>query len=160
MFAICLVRTIGGTIDGNTGKAIDLQWSFFWLLVEASVAVTVVSLTAFRSLYNMQQEQQNKRRYEPWLSSYRKRLSNRRKLRRVDEFGDTVPDEHYSLPSTPGATLTGMRTIIGGKTRKSMQALSTRGDLTSIDEAQEEEEPGQIKVVSDTDMHQSFRSYV
>ena len=81
-------------------------------------------------------------------------------MRRVDEFGDTIPDEHYSLPGIPGATLTGMRTIIGGKTMNSTQAMSTRGDLISVDEAQKEEEPGLIKVVSDIDMHQSVRSYV
>ena len=160
MCAICLVRAIGETIDGNSGTAIDVQWSLFWLLFEASVAVTVVSLTAFRSLYNIQQEQRNKKCYKPGLSSYRKRLSNRRKLRRVDEFGDTIQDEHCPLPSTPGVLLTGMHTVVGGKTRKSTQALSTHGDLISVDEAQKEEEPGLIQVVTDIDMHQPVRTYV
>ena len=163
MFAICLVRTIGETIDGNTGTTVDVQWNVFWQLVEASVAVTVVSLTAFRSLYNMktlQQEQKNKKSHEPWSYSYRKRLFSRRKVRKVDEFGDTIQDEHYSLPSIPGATLTGMRTIIGGKPVRSTQALSTRGHLSSVDEAPKEEDPGLIRVVSDFDMHQSVQSYV
>jgi len=126
--------------------------------------VTVVSLTAFRSLYRiktLEQEGKNKKRYEPsWLSSYRRNMANRKKQRRVDEFGDTIPDEHYSLPGIPGATLTGMRTMIGGRTGRSTQALSTRGDLLSVEEAQKEEEPGLIRVVNDFDMHESVRSYV
>lgn len=157
MFAICLVRATGETIDGNTGTTVDVQWNVFLQITEASVAVFVVSLTAFRSLYGiktLRQEQKNKKRYEPWLSSYRKNLFSRRKQRRVDEFGDTIPDEHYSLPSIPGATLTGMRTMIGGTT------LSTRHDLLSVDERQKEEEPGVIRVIDDIDIHQSVRSYV
>lgn len=161
MFAICLVRTTGEIIHGINGTTVDVQWNVFWQIIEASVAVTVVSLTAFRSLYGMrtlQQEEKNKKRYAPWLSSYRRNLLNRRKQRKVDEFGDPISDEHYSLPNIPGATLTGIRTIIGRVTARSTQALSTRGDLHSVNEAQEE--PGLIKVVSDFDAHQSVRSYV
>ncbi|KAL8791318.1 MAG: hypothetical protein Q9195_005937 [Heterodermia aff. obscurata] len=176
MFAICLVRMMGFSIHGNTsaividlarmrgmaidrntGATVDPQWTVFWQLVEASVAVTVVSLTAFRSLYNMktQQEQKNKKRHELWLSSYRKRLISRKKMRRVDEFGDTVQDEHYSLPNIPGATLTGMRTFIGDMTTKSTQVLSTHGYLISLNEVHQEEEPGLIRFVNNFDMHQS-----
>lgn len=163
MFAICLVRMVGETINGNTGTTVDVQWNVFWQIIEASVAVTVVSLTAFRSLYRIktqQQEQKNKKRNEPWLSSYRKNMFNRRKQRRVDEFGDSISEEHYSLPSIPGATLTGMRTMIGGVTVRSTQALSTHNDLLSVDEAQKEEEPGLIRVINDFDMHESVKSYV
>lgn len=79
-------------------------------------------------------------------------MLNRRKQRRVDQFGDPISDSHYSLPSIPGATLTGMRTMISRMTARSTQALSTRGDLLSVDEAQKEEEPGSIKVVIDFDV--------
>lgn len=81
-------------------------------------------------------------------------MFSRRKLRRVDEFGDPISDEHYSLPSIPGATLTGMRTMIGG------MRLSTRHDLLSVAEGPNEEEPGLIRVVNNFDLHQSVRSYV
>ena len=163
MFAVCLVRTAGETIDGNTGTTVDVQWNVFWQIIEASVAVTVVSLIAFRSLYGiktLQQRERDKQRYRPWLSSYKKTAFGRRKQRRVDEFGQTISDEQYSLPSIPGGTLTGMRTIIGGKTAMSTQALSTRGDLSSVDEAHKEEQPGSIKVTDEISTHQSVRSYV
>ena len=74
-------------------------------------------------------------RREPRLYAYRKDLPSRRKQRRVEEFGDSIPGERYSLPSIPGVTLTGMRTMIGGKSATSTQPLSTRGDLLSVDEA-------------------------
>ena len=169
MFAICLVRSAGETIDGNTGTTIDVQWSVFWHLIEASVAVTVVSLTAFRSLYGiktLQQEQKNKKRDQPWLASYRKNMFNRRKQRRIDEFGNPILTEHDSLPSIPGATLTGMRTVIGGTTTTttttatSAQALSGRSDLPSVDQREKDEETVLIKDVHDFDMNQSVRSYV
>lgn len=163
MFAICLVRTTGEEIHGNAGTTVDVQWNVFWQITEASVAVTVVSLTAFRSLYGiktLQQEQHDKKRFVPWSSSNRRNLFSRKK-KRVDQFGDTITDDRYSLPSIPRATLTGMRTFIGGgKTAKSTQALSTRGDLLSVNEVQEVEEPGSIKVVNDFDVHQSVRYYV
>lgn len=157
MFAICLIRAVSPTIDGKSGKTIDVQWKFFWQIIEASVAVTAVSLTAFRSLYGiktLQQEREKKKRYEPWLSSsYRKNLFNRRKQRRVDEFGNPILDEDPSLPSIPGATLTGMRTMISGMATKVTQTLSGRGDVQFVDETQEELRG--IKVVNSFDMHES-----
>lgn len=168
MFAICLVRTTGETIHGNIGSTVDVQWNVFWQLIEASVAVIVVSLTAFRSLYGiktLQQERKNKKRYEPWLSSYRKNILNRRKQRRVDEFGDTISDESHQLPSIPGATLTGIRTMISGKKAMVTKMLSGRGDLVSIDETQkekegEEDESSLVKVVSDPDAHKPVQGFV
>ena len=158
MFAITLVRATKEIITGNTGKTVDVQWNVFWQMVEASIAVFVVSLTAFRSLYGMKTlQQQKKKRYEPWLASYRKNLLSRKKQRKVDEFGDTISDGHYSLPSIPGATMTGIRTVIGKMSPGSTQVMSRGGGLLSVDEVQEEE-PRVIRVVNDFDMHQSIKS--
>ena len=159
MFAVTLVRMTGEIIHGNTGSTIDVQWNVFWQLTEASVAVTVVSLTAFRSLYGIKtlQQQKEKKRDQGWLSSYRRNMLNRRKQRRVDEFGDLISERHYSLPSIPGATLTGIRTMISGKTAGSTQVQSRRGDPHSVDEAQKEEELGLINVVQDRGTLQSIK---
>lgn len=163
MFVICLVRAARQTVKGNTGTTLDIQSNIFWLIIEASVAVTVVSLTAFRSLYGiktLKAEQKDKKRHEPWISSYRRNIFNRRKQRRVDEFGDPISNEHYPLPSIPGATLTGIRTMISGITARSTQVQSRHADSLSVDEARKEGERGLISVFSDLDMHQSLRSYV
>ena len=164
MFAICLMRTSSLTIYGNTGTTVDVQWLIFWQTIEASVAVTVVSLTTFRSLYGiktLQQEHKNKKPNGTWLSYYRKKRFNRKKQRMVDELGNSISDEDSSqLPSIPGATLTGMRTFIGGVRVKSPLPVSGRDGLLSVDEALDKEEPGSIKVVHEFDVHQSVRSYV
>ena len=163
MFAICMVRATGQTIEGNFGNTVDVQWDVFWHIVEASVAVIVVSLAAFRSLYGIEtlkQERKNKKRYEPWLSSYRRNMVNRKKQRRVNEFGETISAEPYSLPSVPGATLTGIRSIISGKRARSKMVLSGRGDLLSSDETQKEDNPVVIKAVNDSDTHQRVQGFV
>ncbi|MCJ1334605.1 hypothetical protein MMC10_011317 [Thelotrema lepadinum] len=158
MVAVCLVRAIGETIVGNTGTTVDVQWNVFWAIVEACVAVIVVSLTAFRSLYGIksQQTEKKKKRYEPWLASYRRNLIYRKKTHRRDEFGDTIPDTQrgHSLPSIPGATLTGMRTMIRG-----MPATSMRDGLLSVDEIPEEN-PGTIRMTADFDVRRSMQSPV
>ena len=161
MFALCLVRTTGEIIHGNTGTTVDVQWNVFWQLIEASVAVTVVSLTAFRSLYGIKtlQHQKDKNRNQAWLSSYKRNILNRRKQRKVDEFGDPISEGHYTLPSIPGGTLTGIRTMIGGKTAGTTQVLSTRVDPLSVDEAQKEE-LGLVGVVSDVDKPQSVKNWI
>ena len=79
----------------------------------------------------------------------------------VDELGNPISDEDSSqLPSIPGATLTGMRTLIGGVRVKSPLPVSGRDGLLSVDEALDKEVPGSIKVVHEFDVHQSVRSYV
>ena len=160
MFAVCLVRAIGLTIDGNTGTIIDLVWGTFWLLSEASVAMMVVSMIAFRSLYGiktMQERQGKKKGYKSWLSSYRRNLLTRKKQRRVDEFGDPVSLGRYSLPRTPSAkaTLIGARTTFDG-----MPVTSTHGDPISINEAhQEKEELDSIKTTHNLDCHDSMGNH-
>ena len=79
-------------------------WATFWQQIEACIAVLMLSLTAFRTLYvsakASQGQQKNKANY-----SYRKRLwPSSKKLQ----------DERYIELNVPGATLTGMRTVIAG----------------------------------------------
>ena len=164
MFAICLVRASSQIIYGNTGATIDLQWNFFWHIIEASVAVTVVSLTTFRSLYGIKTLQQERKKKDPngtWLSYYRKKAFNRKKQGRVDKLGNpTSNDDSSPWPTIPSATLTGMRTLIGGARGKSPLPLSGRDGLLSVDNMPEKEEPGSIKVVDEFEVHQSVTNYV
>lgn len=164
MFAICLVRASNQIIYGNTGATIDLQWNFFWQVIEASVAVTVVSLTTFRSLYGIKTLQQERKKKNPngtWLSYYRKKTFDRKKQHRVEEFGNPMSnDDSLPWPMVPSATLTGMRTLIGGARGESPLPLSGRDGLLSEDDMPEKEEPGLIKVVDEFDVHESVTNYV
>ena len=163
MFAICLVRTSSPTIYGNTGTTVDVQWNVFWQMIEASVAVTVVSLTTFRSLYGIKTLQQERKKNPngTWLSYYRKKAFNRKKQRRVDELGNPMSNDDSSpWPMIPSATLTGMRTLIGGVRAESPLPLSGRDGLLSVDDMPEKEEPGSIKVVDEFEVHHSVTNYV
>ena len=162
MFALSLVRIIGGTHGGHTGPILDFEWLTFWLVVEASVAVTVVSLTAFRSLYGIktiQRQQKDKKRQQDLASYRRYLLSRRQQQRRVDEFGDPIPGEGSLLPSIPSATISGLRSAIGRMTAWSTQGLSTRGEQVTVEETQKEE-VGSASTVGDSDSVHIIKSNV
>ena len=79
---------------------------------EACVAVIMVSLTAFRSLFVTAESKASRSKFRPWYSSSVARL---RKERKNPVSGHNVE----GLPAVPRATLTGMRTIIAGPHRHS-----------------------------------------
>lgn len=175
MFLVSLIRAVRPTFYGNFGSTIDVQWALFWQTIEVCVAVIVVSLTSFRSLYgikNLQQERRKDKRYDPRLSIHRRNLLGRRKQeqqqqRGTDDFSTNLgaPSESHALPAIPGrSTLTGMHTIISSSIRKSTQEPK-RGDddlLSTYDfpkEADEEqEESNAIKVVVDLETRESIRN--
>lgn len=155
MVAVCLMRSISEFVNTSSGKRIDLQWGLFWQMIEACIAVTVVSLTAFRSLYGVRiSKQEEKRRQEPRLASYRRRLLSHRK-KRADEFGEPMTDME-PLPRIPGATVTGMRTMVNGN--YSMHTPSAKDGLYSMDKIQGEVDFG--RVASDCDAKRSVESHV
>lgn len=165
MFAITLLRATRQTVDSNAGITMDAQWMIFWQMVEACVAVIVVSLTSFRSLYGiktLKREKKNKKGNEIWLSSYRRNISNRGKQQQIDELGDPSPSgsESHRLPIIAGGTLPGIRTVISA-CRKPTRGFTKRSKLLSLDEVQKDyEEPDVIKVVVDIDTHESIKNYV
>lgn len=115
--------------------------------------MTVVSLTAFRSLYGMRtnhQQEKDRKRYQ-WLASYRRNMLNRKKQPRVDEFGDAIPSKNGSLPSIPSATLSGLRSMIGRISAWPTQVLSTRET--------QEEEAGSVRINDDSGPHQNVKSF-
>lgn len=90
---------------------IDVTWLFFWQQMEASVAVVMISLTAFRSIFASHGLRERNAR--PWYASAVRKLRGRRML---------GSDEQLRLPSVPSATLTGLRTFIQGCEREGSTA--------------------------------------
>ena len=99
MIVIACIRLIGFNIFDHAQL-----WQLFWIQVEGSVAVMMVSLTAFRSVFASQGPVAKARKARPWYSS------TVAKLRRHK----ASPDGHNleSLPEIPTATMSGMRTFI------------------------------------------------
>lgn len=58
-FSLCPVPTVAGD---NTIP--DTLWLFFWQSMEALVAITMVSATAFRSLYGQRQRRRDRKGYD------------------------------------------------------------------------------------------------
>ena len=90
------VRTGNGSVDGS--------WSFFWQQMESSTAVTMISLTAFRSVISHSVSSRNK----PWEASIPRFI---RKFRNTSSASSEVL--HLDGVIIPGAAMTGVGTLIG-----------------------------------------------
>lgn len=102
-------------------RAFDETWLLLWQQVEACVAVTMISLTAFRSvLVGHGSKHRVKNQASPWQASTASILRNRKKL--------WSKDRELANVTIPSATLTGMRTAIKGDQTKTLES----GDETLV----------------------------
>ena len=118
MIVVAVVRISGI----HTAGSIDETWEVFWQCIEASISVTMISLTAFRSLFvanASSKERKNKIIYKERLWYPRKQSKDSQDIE--------------SLPSVPSATLTGMRTFIRGNERASVMRLDDDDDESTSD---------------------------
>ena len=99
---ITSIVRIGGGKSAN--GQIDSSWVVFWLQVEASVAVIVISVSAYRALYVA--ERSRKQESPKFNSTYRERLWSHSKSLKTSNKGTG------NLPSVPNPTLSGVRTYI------------------------------------------------
>ncbi|KAF2871563.1 hypothetical protein BDV95DRAFT_572287 [Massariosphaeria phaeospora] len=114
MVVMTLVRS--AKIHGPKGVPIDITWAVYWVHIEASIAIIMVSLTAFRTVFNLSRDQRETRERRKKPTTYLQRLGGGKKKRQ---------NEGMELPQVPRATMTGMRTFIHGGKRES-------GDSTVI----------------------------
>lgn len=101
MIVFASVRISGYKAQGPYGYT----WQAFWQEFEACVAVIMVSLTAFRSLFVTAERKSRRTKFGLWHSSPVARL---RKVRKTP----VSSHDKEGLPAIPRATLTGMRTFI------------------------------------------------
>ena len=88
--------------------SIDVTWEVFWSMVEACVAVTMVSLSVFRSFF-VENTSGPKREQDDAYYRNKQKYNWRRKWTGIDT------EETEGLPKIPRAMLTGMRTFIRGE---------------------------------------------
>ena len=102
-------------------RAFDNSWMFLWLQVEVCVAVTMISLTAFRPVFVAHASKPRaKNQASPWLAS------TARNLRRHKKLCSEGPE--LANLTIPSATLTGMRTAIRGDQMETQKS----GDETLV----------------------------
>jgi len=89
------------------GGAVDIVWLAFWQQQECSIAVIMVSVSAFRSFFVVSASKNASPRLPKSSTYWRRRLLQKRSASSEDtEKGVNV------LPQIPSATMTGMRTVI------------------------------------------------
>jgi hypothetical protein len=102
MVVVAIVRIAGTHLhDGS----LDIVWLEFWMQQESSLAVIIVSCSAFRSFFVANTAAGPSPVYSP--ESWKKRRIQRRPLPDQDDM-----ESANGLPQIPRATLTGMRTQI------------------------------------------------
>ena len=107
MVIVAVVRVSGVSFRGK----FDTLWLFVWSQIEACVAVSLISLTAFRSAFvdSESSRVRSEGARKQWHSSSIDAIWRNRVWRLNDEEGI------HGLPKIPSARLTGMRTIIRGR---------------------------------------------
>ena len=128
MIVVAIVRIAGLRLKGPylNHHQMDIQWDLFWQEIEATVAVIMVSITAFRSLLGMKTLKSPEGKDRRHWYSYR--LKRSPKASRAFKSGSSQSSQTClgsewdtkQLPAVPGPTLTGMQTFVRGD-----------GDLTS-----------------------------
>ena len=107
MVIVTIVR-IAGMQHGGNGN-VDIVWLAFWQQQECSIAVLMVSISAFRPLFVPSPSKPPIHRQQIYSPSEK----GRRLLRRRPDPGLYDTHETNGLPQIPSATLTGMASVIG-----------------------------------------------
>lgn len=101
-----------------------LTWcQTFWQYMEGCIALIMASVTTFRTAFITVSSKRNDKERKGPSYSMRQRLKAKLNRNRSDEL-EEVADE--GLLTIPGATLTGMRTLIHRNWRNSWDALRVR----------------------------------
>jgi hypothetical protein len=110
MAVISIVRVCGLVVMTPTGvPAFDTSWQTLWQQTASSIAVCLVSLTAFRQLFISHGPKRQRSPSKFWYSSTIEKLKVHKRKAEDEGFGQ--------LPTIPSATLSGVRTLIQGGQR-------------------------------------------
>ena len=116
MVIVTIVRVSGL----RNGANLDPVWDFYWQVVESCIAIIMVSLTAFRSLFV---QERNRRTPSPRRSYYQ-----RAKAFLSSKSSAETAEEVWELPPVPRGHMSGLRTLFGGNGSSSMGAGNALDD--------------------------------
>ena len=100
MIIIAIVRVSGLRYRGK----FDNSWVHMWQQLEACIAVTMLSLTAFRSVFVAAKPSLNNKRASPWVPSTGRLLGRHKK-------SGTANEQCLDDLTIPSATLTGLSRV-------------------------------------------------
>ena len=118
MIIVAIVRVSGVHYRGK----FDNIGIFLWQQVEACIAVTMLSLTAFRSIFFTAKPGFDNKKASPWVPSTGR-------LRRIYKRSGTDCQQHLNDVVIPSATLTGLSRVLNQtKTTQSANESFTADD--------------------------------
>ncbi|CAO1596352.1 hypothetical protein XANCAGTX0491_000203 [Xanthoria calcicola] len=104
---VSIVRIAGARFPNGS---VDSAWVVFWLQLEAAVAVIIVSITSYRSLFVKDKSTDNNKKSP---RDVRSSTGYKRKLWSSREKREEGTKQGVEMPTLPDPTLTWMRTVIG-----------------------------------------------
>lgn len=105
MVAISITRS--AKIQGPPGVPEDVTWMLFWVYSESAIAILMVSLTAFRTVFNLKKEEESRKERLKKPPTYRQYENYERKQEK-----DVEAATMQGLPEIPSATLQGVDAFI------------------------------------------------
>ena len=121
MILMAITRAAGFRFHGK----FDNTWVFIWQHLEACVAVMMLSLTAFRSVFVAAKPNPKEKRAKAWVPSKR-RLLGRHKQPGVDD------PNHLDNLAIPNPTLTGFTRILDNSPARSSAEDTVTSDSWHI----------------------------
>ena len=115
-----VIVTIARVSGLRNGSNLDPVWDFYWQVVESCIAITMVSLTAFRSFFVQERSRRTPSPQRSWYQGVKAFLSSKSSAESAKEA--------WELPPIPGGHMIGLRTLIGGNGRSSVGAGNTLHD--------------------------------
>lgn len=123
IIAIVRISRFQGELAG-----LDVSWIIFWQQVEASIAIIMVSVSAFRSfcVARESQRRENRNRNRQWYMNPKNLMASALRRKRLRSESE---ETNHSV-AIPRATITGMRTFINrrGRSISESRLSSSLGD--------------------------------
>ena len=118
-FSLCLsfvmvIVTIVRVSGLRNGSNLDPVWDFYWQVVESCIAITMVSLTAFRSFFVQERIRRTPIPKRSWYQGVKTVF--------VSKSSTRSDEEARELPPIPRGRMTGLMTLIDANGRTSLGA--------------------------------------
>ena len=127
-FAMVIVTIVRVSGLRNGSNNLDPVWDFYWQVVESSIAIIMVSSTAFRSFF-VQERIRRSQEKRSWYHGVKQMLSSR--------SAGVSEESAHELPPIARGHLTGLRTMIHRNGRTS------QGGATYLQDEDDDAEWGQ-----------------
>jgi hypothetical protein len=134
----CSITRASGTFYRG---AMDYAWQEFWVHAEGCVAVIMGSITAFRLAIIGSKLSHEEELKTSSLLTYFSNIRNRLRWSRITRESDvskseSKPGGHVKIlrmPTMPSATISGFRTVFGGRTQNDKHAILDNSEIDLIE---------------------------